>query len=169
MPRPAAQRRAQREVVIPDKLYFRIGDVAKLCGVETYVLRFWETEFPQLRPNKSGTGQRLYRRREVELAMRIKKLLHEEGYTISGARQFLAQEARTTKEKQMPLIAGAPVEKKLQSLRKELSELLGILSAAPVRSYLHREPRNLSKTESKSEAGNKPRPVESRPGPRLFE
>lgn len=158
MPRSAAQRRAPREVLIPDKLYFRIGDVAKLCGVETYVLRFWETEFPQLRPNKSGTGQRLYRRREVELAMRIKKLLHEEGYTISGARQLLAQEARTTKTKQMPLIEGAATQAKIQHLRRELRELLGILSAAPVRSYLHREPKS------------KPAPIESRrPGPRLFE
>ncbi|HEY1810188.1 MAG TPA: MerR family transcriptional regulator [Acidobacteriaceae bacterium] len=157
MPRSAAQRRAPREVLIPDKLYFRIGDVAKLCGVETYVLRFWETEFPQLRPNKSGTGQRLYRRREVELAMRIKKLLHEEGYTIAGARQLLAQEARAAKEKQMPLIAGAGAEKQLQHLRRELRELLGILSSAPARSYLHREPKS------------KPRPVDGRPGPRLFE
>lgn len=157
MPRSATQRRATHAIVIPDKLYFRIGDVAKLCGVETYVLRFWETEFPQLRPNKSGTGQRLYRRREVELAMRIKKLLHEEGYTIAGARQLLAQEARVSKTKQMPLIEGASVDKKLQHLRKELSELLGILSAAPARSYLHREVKS------------KPRPAEGRPGPRLFE
>lgn len=159
MPRQAAQRRASREVLIPDKLYFRIGDVAKLCGVETYVLRFWETEFPQLRPNKSGTGQRLYRKREVELAMRIRRLLHEEGYTIAGARQLLAQEARTSKGKsaQMPLIEGAGSEKKLQHLRKELQELLGILSAAPARTYLHREPKG------------KPRPLDGRPGPRLFE
>lgn len=160
MPRHAAQRRASRAVVIPDKLYFRIGDVAKLCGVETYVLRFWETEFPQLRPNKSGTGQRLYRRREVELAMRIKKLLHEEGYTIAGARQLLAQEARAGKDKseQIPLLNGAATEKKLQHLRKELREMLTILSASPARSYLHREPRS------------KPRPADDgRPGPRLFE
>ncbi len=75
--------------VIPDRLYFKIGDVARLCDVETYVLRFWETQFPQLKPNKSGTGQRLYRRREVELALEIKRLVHGEGYTISGARQAL--------------------------------------------------------------------------------
>ncbi|HEX3986247.1 MAG TPA: MerR family transcriptional regulator [Acidobacteriaceae bacterium] len=161
MPRTAAQRRASHELVIPDKLYFRIGDVAKLCDVETYVLRFWETEFPQLRPNKSGTGQRLYRRREVELAMRIRKLLHEEGYTIAGARQLLAQEVRATKAKQMPLIEGAAVDAKIQHLRGELRELLGILSRAPVRTYLHREPR--------SAAGSKPRPDERSPGPRLFE
>lgn len=75
--------------VIPDRLYFKIGDVAQICGVEAYVLRFWETQFPQLKPNKSGTGQRLYRKREVELALEIKRLVHEEGYTIAGARQAL--------------------------------------------------------------------------------
>src|SRR6059058_4704663 len=81
--------RATDSPVIPDRLYFKIGDVARLCGVEPYVLRFWETQFPQLKPNKSGTGQRLYRRREVEMALEIKRLVHGEGYTISGARQAL--------------------------------------------------------------------------------
>ena len=75
--------------VIPDRLYFKIGDVAQICGVETYVLRFWETQFPQLKPNKSGTGQRLYRRRDVELAVEIHRLVHKEGYTLAGARQAL--------------------------------------------------------------------------------
>jgi len=75
--------------VIPDRLYFKIGDVARICGVETYVLRFWETQFPHLKPNKSGTGQRLYRRREVELALEIKRLVHSEGYTIAGAKHVL--------------------------------------------------------------------------------
>jgi DNA-binding transcriptional MerR regulator len=78
---------------IPDKLYFRIGDVAKLCAVQAYVLRFWETEFPQLRPNKGGTGQRLYRRKDVEIALRIKTLLYDQGYTIAGARQVFKAEA----------------------------------------------------------------------------
>ena len=73
--------------VIPDKLYFRIGDVARLCEVPAYVLRFWETEFPNLKPNKGGTGQRLYRRKDVETALRIKHLLYDLGYTIPGARQ----------------------------------------------------------------------------------
>ena len=67
---------------IPDRLYFKIGDVAELCGVETYVLRFWESQFPLLKPNKSGTGQRLYRRRDVEMALEIKRLVHAEGYTL---------------------------------------------------------------------------------------
>ena len=70
--------------VIPDKLYFRIGDVARLCEVPAYVLRFWETEFANLKPNKGGTGQRLYRRKDVETALRIKHLLYDLGYTSIG-------------------------------------------------------------------------------------
>jgi DNA-binding transcriptional MerR regulator len=83
---------APEPVVVPDKLYFRIGDVARLCDVPAYVLRFWETEFPQLRPNKGGTGQRLYRRKDVETALRIKSLLYDQGYTIPGARQVFKSE-----------------------------------------------------------------------------
>ena len=93
---------------IPDKLYFRIGEVARLCEVPTYVLRFWESEFPQLKPNKGGTGQRLYRRRDVEMALRVKTLLKEEGYTIPGARAVLKAEFKQ-KEPQLSLIpTGAP-------------------------------------------------------------
>ncbi len=88
------RKRAYSPPPIPDRLYFKIGDVARLCGVESYVLRFWESQFPQLKPNKSGTGQRLYRRRDVELAMEIKRLVHSEGYTLSGARTVLEQEHR---------------------------------------------------------------------------
>ena len=84
-------KRALDSPAIPDRLYFKIGDVARICSIETYVLRFWETQFPQLKPNKSGTGQRLYRRRDVELALRIKNLVHIEGYTLAGARQALQQ------------------------------------------------------------------------------
>ena len=83
----------QNSPEIPDKLYFRIGDVARLLDLPAYVLRFWETEFPQLKPNKGGTGQRLYRRKDVETAMRIKDLLYGQGYTIPGARQALRSEA----------------------------------------------------------------------------
>jgi DNA-binding transcriptional MerR regulator len=88
---------------IPDKLYFRIGDVARLCEVPAYVLRFWESEFPQLKPNKGGTGQRLYRKRDVEMALRIKSLLYDQGYTIPGARQVFKNEARP----QEPVTAAA--------------------------------------------------------------
>ncbi len=82
-------------VSIPDKLYFRIGDVARLCSLPAYVLRFWETEFPQLKPNKGGTGQRLYRKRDVEMVLEIKRLLYEEGFTIAGARRLLAEKRRS--------------------------------------------------------------------------
>jgi DNA-binding transcriptional MerR regulator len=86
-----AQKRAADQTIIPDRLYFKIGDVARICDLETYVLRFWESQFPQLKPNKSGTGQRLYRRRDVELVLEIKRLVHAEGYTLAGARQALSQ------------------------------------------------------------------------------
>ncbi|MEP6963057.1 MAG: MerR family transcriptional regulator [Acidobacteriota bacterium] len=80
---------------IPDKLYFRIGDVARLAGIKPYVLRFWETEFPSLGPKKSGTGHRLYRRKDVQLVFEIKTLLYEKRFTIEGARKFLELRAKT--------------------------------------------------------------------------
>src|SRR5258708_31750136 len=84
----------KNEIVVPDKLYFRIGEVSRLCRLPAYVLRFWETEFPQLKPVKSSTGQRMYRRKDVEAVLHIKKLLYEEGFTIAGARGQLKEEAR---------------------------------------------------------------------------
>src|SRR5271165_5915813 len=89
---PHSPQRRSASSEIPDKLYFRIGEVARICEVPAYVLRFWESEFQQLKPNKSGTGQRLYRRRDVEMALRVKTLLKEEGYTIPGARAVLKAE-----------------------------------------------------------------------------
>src|SRR6185369_17510913 len=74
---------------IPDKLYFRIGEVARLAGIKPYVLRFWESEFSSLGPKKSGTGHRLYRRKDVELVLEIKTLLYEKRFTIEGARKHL--------------------------------------------------------------------------------
>src|SRR5271170_6535486 len=79
----------ERRPEIPDKLYFRIGEVARLAGIKPYVLRFWETEFSSLGPRKSGTGHRLYRRKDVELVLEIKRLLYEQRFTIEGARKFL--------------------------------------------------------------------------------
>lgn len=104
-------------VEIPDRLYFKIGDVARICAVEPYVLRFWETQFPGLKPNKGGTGQRLYRRREVELALRIKQLVHGEGYTLAGARQAIEAAPRTKLAKQQGVLplAGEQAQKKLDA------------------------------------------------------
>src|SRR6266513_6119148 len=73
------------EIIVPDKLYFRIGEVSELCRLPAYVLRFWETEFPQLKPVKSNTGQRMCRRKDADTLIRIKTLLYEEGFTIAGA------------------------------------------------------------------------------------
>src|SRR5271163_3678002 len=120
----ASQQRNDQGSPIPDKLYFRIGEVAKLCKVEAYVLRFWETEFSQLKPNKSGTGQRLYRKRDVELALRIKRLLYDEGYTIPGARQAFQAEAREVRKKNsapalpMPVATSNAAVAGLESVKK---------------------------------------------------
>jgi len=76
---------------IPDKLFFRIGEVCEIVGVEPYVLRFWETEFPNLAPGKSDSGHRVYKRKDVENVLRIKELLYDRGYTIAGARRYLSK------------------------------------------------------------------------------
>jgi len=119
---------ASGEVVIPDKLYFRIGEVSRLCELPSYVLRFWETEFPQLKPSKSGTGQRMYRKQNVENVLRIKKLLYDQGFTIAGARQQLRAEV---KRKQAPLPFNPPTANRteLKQVRQGLKEILGILSS----------------------------------------
>src|SRR5256885_3952834 len=82
------------ETVIPEKLFFKIGEVCELAGVQAHVLRYWETEFPMLAPQKNRAGQRTYRRRDVEMALRIKELLYDEQYTIAGAKKKLAHELR---------------------------------------------------------------------------
>ncbi len=125
---------------IPDKLYFRIGEVARLAAIKPYVLRFWETEFPQLGPKKSGTGHRLYRRKDVQLVLEIKTLLYGKRFTIEGARKYLETRgkveppppaaARTAKAKRSPKAqAGlfdtpAPA---LEAVRKELQAILELL------------------------------------------
>jgi DNA-binding transcriptional MerR regulator len=115
------------EVLIPDKLYFRIGEVATLCRLPAYVLRFWETEFPQLKPVKSSTGQRMYRRRDVENVLRIKQLLYERGFTITGARQQLRSETKVDKtQTTIPFPARSAAE--LQHIRQGLREILTLLS-----------------------------------------
>src|ERR1700687_291529 len=123
---------------IPDKLYFRIGEVSRLAGIKPYVLRFWETEFPSLGPKKSGKGHRLYRRKDVELVLEIKRLLYDKRYTIEGARKFLDTRTRES----APRTGDGAAAKKsgrsqgdlfrdpspvLQQMRKELTELLELL------------------------------------------
>src|ERR1700742_680644 len=79
---------------IPDKLFFRIGEVSQLVGVEAYVLRYWESEFPGLSPRKSSTGQRMFRRKDVELLLNIKELLYGQRFTIEGARKALQEKVK---------------------------------------------------------------------------
>jgi DNA-binding transcriptional MerR regulator len=112
---------------IPDKLFFRIGEVSTMLGLEAYVLRYWETEFPSLSPKKSGTGHRLYRRKDVELLLKIKHLLYEKRFTIDGARQHLQAEAkaasmRDSKQEQQVLF-----QDPLPEIRRELAEILKLL------------------------------------------
>lgn len=115
------------EILIPDKLYFRIGEVATLCRLPAYVLRFWETEFAQLKPVKSSTGQRMYRRRDVESVLRIKQLLYEKGFTISGARQQLRAEIKSDKSQStIPFPTRSTAE--LQHIRQGLREILNVLN-----------------------------------------
>ena len=124
---------------IPDRLYFKIGDVARICGLETYVLRFWESQFPQLKPNKSGTGQRLYRRRDVEMILEIKRLVHVEGYTLPGAKQVLDQLQRGQNphepQANLPLRATDTGRRRdrtatiLRQARAELREIASLLAS----------------------------------------
>jgi DNA-binding transcriptional MerR regulator len=86
-------------VAIPEKLFFKIGEVCELAGVQAHVLRYWESEFPMLAPQKNRAGQRVYRKRDVEMALRIKELLYEDQYTIAGAKKRLTNELRSGKLK----------------------------------------------------------------------
>lgn len=143
MAEPAVQIEPQE---IPDKLYFRIGEVAKLAGVKQFVLRFWETEFPgKLGPKKSGTGHRLYRRKDVEMVLEIKRLLYEKRFTIEGARQWLeerpkggsaggaavapskAEPKKKRQAEQASLFGMGPSPEVMAAMRGELKAILEIL------------------------------------------
>jgi DNA-binding transcriptional MerR regulator len=111
--------------VLPTKLYFRIGEVASAVGVETHVLRYWETEFRSIRPQKSSRGQRVYSRRDVETLMRVKELLYERGFTIAGARKQLRDGGIEPREAADPTLrCAARMKTALTEIRKELVSLL---------------------------------------------
>jgi len=119
------------ETEIPDKLFFRIGEVSDLVGVEAYVLRYWESEFRALAPKKSSSGQRMFRKKDVELLLRIKYLLYDRKYTIEGARKALL-------DKDKEIVKKAPVPQKqvelfapvspLPEIRREVADILKMLS-----------------------------------------
>ena len=101
----------QAAVVIPEKIYFKIGEVCELVGVQAHVLRYWETEFPMLSPQKNRSGQRSYRRRDVEISIRIKQLLYDEMFTIAGAKKKLQLETRENTKLKIVHLDDRPVEK----------------------------------------------------------
>lgn len=123
---------------VSKKLYYRIGDVCRIIGVEPHVLRYWETEFPGLAPRKNKAGQRTYRPHDIELILTIRKLLYEEGYTIAGARKQLARHPRShdgaggrpkdekSAASRAATSAGAPAQR-LNQVREELENILTLL------------------------------------------
>ena len=116
---------------IPDKLYYRIGEVEAITEVPAYVLRYWESEFKLLRPKKNPAGQRLYRKKDLELVLRIKSLLYEERLTLEGAKKRLRNESRAS---QMDLgLRGAALEETLRRLRERLRALRARLAAGQTR------------------------------------
>jgi DNA-binding transcriptional MerR regulator len=121
----------------PTKLYYRIGEACKILGVEAHVLRYWESEFPKLAPPKNKAGQRTYRPKDIELLLRIRKLLYEEGYTIAGARRQLSMkggsdslspsEPVAKRKRQRPKAEKKAPPRRLDDVRKELENILTLL------------------------------------------
>ena len=113
--------------IIPDKLYFKIGEVKKITGVEPHVLRYWESEFKIIRPQRATSKQRLYRRVDVENILKIKKLLYEDGYTVPGARKLLAEKKGKQKSAPKTRISGAKTRAILAELKSDLKQLQQML------------------------------------------
>ncbi len=120
-----------RGTEIPDKLYYSIGEVKKITGIEPYVLRFWEGEFPSLRPRKNKKGHRTYRRKDIELILKIKELLYENKFTIPGAREVLSGKRSAVvpgrAREQKSRGKGAQNTDLLADVHRELTELLALL------------------------------------------
>jgi DNA-binding transcriptional MerR regulator len=104
---------------IPDKLFFRIGEVSRIAGVPASVLRFWEGEFPRISPRRTDSGQRVYRRKDVELILHIKRLLYDQKFTIKGARQHLKNRSGTPVPKTHPDL--------INDIKAELEEIRNLL------------------------------------------
>lgn len=123
---------------IPDKLYFKIGEVSHLTGLKPYVLRYWQTEFPEIAPVKSRTNQRLYRKKDVELVLKIRSLLYEEKFTINGARKRLKVDLKAARKGETPQmdldlvpkealpvdLKAADIQAAIDSIVKEMTGLL---------------------------------------------
>ena len=112
---------------IPDKHYFKIGEVKKITGIEPHVLRYWESEFKIIRPQRASSKQRLYRRVDVENILTIKKLLYEDGYTVPGARKLLTEKKDTKKNNPEPKIPRTKTRSMLAELKNDLKQLQEML------------------------------------------
>ena len=116
------------KVSIPDKLYFKIGEVSRITGVQPYVLRYWETEFKIVNPQKSRTNQRVYRKRDIELILEIKRLLYDERYTLEGAKSRIKQWQREKNNAQLAIKFPDPkIVKALRVIREELYSMKKLL------------------------------------------
>ena len=114
------------------KLFYKIGEVCKICDVPAHVLRYWETEFPLLAPNKNRSGQRIFRQKDVQLVAEIKRLLYEEGYTIAGARKQLRRNGANLRTSPLFSKGGADSSRRLLSqIRGELQDLMTLLDQGP--------------------------------------
>lgn len=107
-------------VAIPDKMYFKIGEVSEITGLESHVLRFWETEFKNIKPRRTSSGQRMYRKNDIELILYIKHLLHNEKFTIQGARKYLDSESTSSAEPSANKISINSIKAELEELKKLL-------------------------------------------------
>ena len=108
-----------RSAAIPEKLFYKIGEVSRITGLEAYVLRYWETEFPVLRPRKTAGGQRVYAKKDVELIIEIKRMLYEQGYTIVGAKKQL-QAGRSAQDPGVPTQLIGAVKGQLRAILEDL-------------------------------------------------
>jgi DNA-binding transcriptional MerR regulator len=113
---------------LPEKIYFKIGEVSHIVGVEPYVLRYWETEFDLLKPSKAPSKHRLYKKRDVELLLDIKRLLYTEGFTIEGARKKLKETKKEEKDQLRLPLTEQKYKSALVKLRKDLESLRKLLS-----------------------------------------
>ncbi len=116
---------------IPDKLFFSIGKASEVTGIKPYILRYWQSEFNLLRPEKDANGQRIYKKKDIEIIFRLKRMLYEDGYTITGAKKKLKEEKKREKtkstEKQEVKVKKDKTKKKREKIKKELRSLLDIL------------------------------------------
>ena len=113
---------------LPEKIYFKIGEVSEIVGVEPYVLRYWETEFELLKPSKAPSKHRLYKKRDVELLLEIKRLLYSEGFTIEGARKKLRESKKDEKNQLKLPLSEHKFKSALAKLKKELESLRRLVS-----------------------------------------